>query len=634
MLMVKKIRKSVSLKLSITNLLLAMAIFFVSVGFLFQRSIHVIRQEAVEHATFALNTVQLRVGQYLNEIETVTENTDWLVQENFQPDSLFAFSRRVVELNPNISGCSITSEPYYFPEKGRYFSVYSVRTGDSVTTVREAEYEYFDKVWYRIPRDLGKHCWVDPFYDHTEGTLSADEMIASYCKPLFDSTGHIIGVISTDLSLPKLSKAISSERPYPHSYFVMIGTDGRYFVHPDSTKLVNSTIFEGYHSDMNELGNSMLAGKQGHMEVNINGKPCIVCFKPLPDTPWSIALVSPESDIFSKYIQLVCFLLPLLLAGLLLIMLFTYYLVSYAIKPLHKLAKQSQFIAAGHYDIEMQHSRRRDTVGRLQNSFVVMQKALVSHINSIEQMNSEMAQHNEKLLEANHMAREGAKLKMAFIQNMTHQIRTPLNIVMGFSQILRDEGKQMSEEEVKNLTGLIDHNTVTISRMVAMLYDTSDVGTVALSLDDDVPVNQMARDTIADSCHQFPGLHVDFHSDVPESLCIRTNRLYLFRSLRELFYNSAKYSDGAHVKLHISATDTIVRFVIEDKGPGIAEKDLERVFLPFSKTNDLSEGLGLGLPLTRRHAHNLGGSLTIDTNYKEGCRIIIELPNNSHLVSC
>ena len=76
----------------------------------------------------------------------------------------------------------------------------------------------------------------------------------------------------------------------------------------------------------------------------------------------------------------------------------------------------------------------------------------------------------------------------------------------------------------------------------------------------------------------------------------------------------------------LSSPDSVVRFVIEDTGRGIAEKDRELVFEPFMKIDDLSEGLGLGLPLSKRHIETLGGRLILDTDYHEGCRIIAELP--------
>ena len=72
-----------------------------------------------------------------------------------------------------------------------------------------------------------------------------------------------------------------------------------------------------------------------------------------------------------------------------------------------------------------------------------------------------------------------------------------------------------------------------------------------------------------------------------------------------------------------------VRFIVEDVGPGLPDDvSLDLVFKPFAKVDNLSEGLGLGLPLAKRHAQNLGGDLTLDDNYHDGCRFIIELPLN------
>ena len=78
--------------------------------------------------------------------------------------------------------------------------------------------------------------------------------------------------------------------------------------------------------------------------------------------------------------------------------------------------------------------------------------------------------------------------------------------------------------------------------------------------------------------------------------------------------------------LRVSEIGSMIRFIVEDTGPGIAEKDCNRLLESFTKVNDLSEGLGLGLPLTKRHVTNLGGRLILDTTYKAGCRFIIELP--------
>ena len=98
------------------------------------------------------------------------------------------------------------------------------------------------------------------------------------------------------------------------------------------------------------------------------------------------------------------------------------------------------------------------------------------------------------------------------------------------------------------------------------------------------------------------------------------------RSIRELLYNAAKYSDGQNISIRVTEMGSNVRFVVQDTGPGIDEDDACRLFDFFTKINDLSEGLGLGLALSRRHICNLGGDMFFDLDYHEGCRFVIELP--------
>lgn len=632
---IRYVRQSLSMKLGLSILLLTVIIFVVSLGALFLQSRYLVKHMALQKASSVLNTTVQRVVSNLSTVETATDACDWLVADRLQPDSLLVLSRRIVTLNANVNGCSITTEPNMFPQYGRYFSAYTVRQTDTIVTVREGEYEYFDKVWYRTPRDSGKPCWVDPFDDFNEGTLSASAMIASYCKPLYDSQGRFIGVISSDLSLPRLSEIIATEKPYPNSYFMLLGEDGHYFVHPDTTRLVSKTIFSGtdpkQHSDIVALGHEMTSGKQGSIRIEVDGHHSLVCYQPVPGTKWSMALVCPDSDILSSYNRLSYIILPLLTVGLLLILLFCRHIVAHAIRPLSVLEQQIQRIALGQYDRLIPHSGRLDAVGRLQDSFATMQQSLNRHVSEILRINNETEQRNEELLQASSLAEEAGRQKSAFIQNMTHQIRTPLNIIMGFSQVLRDNLGELSPDEVKSITDMMNHNTGSLSRMVLMLYDSSDSGfTEELSSNQSevVAVNEVARECIAVNNSLFPDLHVDFETALPDTFTILSNRLYLVRSLREVLYNSAKYSDGQHIALRVSKTGSIVRFVFQDTGPGISADYRPQMFEPFTKVNDLSEGLGLGLPLSKRHICNLGGDLILDTTYRLGCRFIVTLPAN------
>lgn len=628
------IRKSFSAKLTIAILLLAAPIFVIALGVLYTQSRHMIRNEAVGRANSVLNTTMQKVGLYLITVETATNTDGWLILQNLHPDSLLQLSHRIVAMNLSVDGCSISLEPDVFPAYGKYFSVYSVRQADSVASVVEEQYEYFQKVWYQKPQELGKPCWV-AYYDEADSLeLTIDGLVASYSKPIYTADHRLVGVISSDLSLLKLSRIISLEKPYPNSYFMLVDQEGRYFSHPDPARLFKHTIFEGAdprkQADIVALGHEMTAGNKGSMSVNIDGADCLVCYAPVPGTTWSLALVCPVSDILEGYHRQTYVLLPLLLVGLLAILLVCHRVVKRAINPLNQLLEKTQSIASGNMEVYIPRSQREDSVGCLQNSFASMLQALNFHMGSVRYTTEQAEHRNEQLLEATRLAQESERQKTAFIQNVSHQIRTPLNILMGFAQVISDTShSSLSDDDMQSITATMDHNSKLLNRIVKMLFDSSDTG-LSVELNshkhDKVVCLDFARETIDYIKEHYPNMTVHFSSDLPDDFCIQTNQLYLMRSLRELLYNAGKYSDGKDVNFQITRTDTMVRFIIEDTGKGIAEADRERLFKFFTKVDDLSEGLGLGLPLSKRHAQNLGGDIILDTDYHDGCRFIVEIP--------
>ena len=642
--MIQHIRQSLSRKLSLGIFLMAMPILLLSLGILYEQSKNMVKREAVEHAGTVLNTTLQRISRFMNIVETATDVNDWEVTENFVPDSLLAYSRYIVTLNGHVDGCSISTEPNTFPKFGRHFSAYTVRETDTITTVIEDEYEYFEKIWYKTPRMLGKPSWVVYFDESDSLSLTLDGMIASYSKPLYKQIRteggkerkEFVGVISTDLSLVRLSKvimSIDSLLPYPDSYFMMTGDEGRYLLSPDSCLLFKHTIFDDAdpkkNADIFALGYEMATGKRGNMSVSMNGRRCLVSYQPVPGTNWSLALVCPEKSILQSYNRLGYVIAVIIIVGLVLTLLLSGVSVRQAVRPLNKLTRRLQRIAEGHYDEQIPKSPYHDVVGRLQNSFASMQESLSRHVNDIQQMNAETEQRNEELARASELAREADRQKSLFIQNVSHQIRTPLNIIMGFAHVLDESNGLLPEEEAKSITDMMRHNAQMLDRMVLMLFDSSARGTMEelyANKNDLVSCNDIARDCIGITNKMFPNLPIAFVTDVSDDFCITTSHLYLMRSIRELLYNAAKYSDGQNISVRVTEMGSNVRFVVQDTGPGIAEEDVSRLFEMFTKVNDLSEGLGIGLALARRHIQNLGGDMFFDLDYHDGCRFVIELP--------
>ena len=636
----KNIRQSLSTMLCLNILVVVVLVFSLSLGFLYWQSRSIIRGEAIDEASHVLDNTALRVKGYMLEVETATRNILWLVNLHYHDkDSLLKYTHRIVANHPNTNGCSITMEPDFFPGDKYGFSAYSVRfeensdSGkDSVSTVREAEYNYYDKVWYEVPRQKKTACWVDPFDDYNDGTLSSPEMIASYCVPINDQQGKFIGVISTDLSLKKLTETITAEHPYEHSYFMMLGSDGHYFVHPDTTKLLKQTIFTGTdprdHTDIVALGYEMTNGRTGHMEVKLDGKSNIVLYRPLEGTEWSVALVCPSNELLRGYNRLNYILLPLLVIGLLLLAIGCYRIVKHFIQPLGLLAVELRQIGHGDYEKPLPLSQRTDLIGQLQNSFCQMRRSISQHIKDAELTKQETEQRTAELEQATQLARQASEQKTHFMQDMSHQIRTPLNIVHGFSQILSDDSEAMSEDDKKQIAETMYVHTNAFDYMVSKLLTASLIEShQSISTDDIVSCSELAREAF-DSTSGLIAHTAEMFLDcrVPDEFSVKTNRHHLLIVLTELLFNALHFTTEGSVTMRVEIVDDNLLFIIEDTGPGIPPDKVDFVFEKFTKIDMFTEGLGLGLFLCRRVVQLMGGSLTLDTQYTGGCRFMLQLP--------
>ena len=634
---INRIRRKLSLKLTFGIMLFLIAIFVVSLGILFMRSRQLVREEAMERAEQELDNVVMRVNGMMNEVETATMTARWhLTDDNLQPDSLLNFARRIVAMNPNFDGCSISTEPNYFPQIGRYFSVYAYHEGDSVVSKTEDPYEYFDKVYYKTPLLLGKPSWVEAYAEDVNGVVSDnfDDLIVSFGVPIRNSKRETIGVISTDLSMPWLSQVISAYKPYPNAYSVMLGADGQYLIHPDTAKLMKKTIFSDADTKNNQdlitLGHDMVSGNSGMMTVKIRGKRCLVLYKSLKRAPWSIALVCPESDILAGYTKLLYILIPLLVFGLLVILAFCLNVITSMVTPINELTDKLSYITHGHYNEPIERTARRDVIGRLQNNFAEMQEALSKHITSLQEVNNVTCKLNSELEKASVMARKADESKSEFLKDVTHQIRTPLNIINGFTQVLRDDSGSLPRDEVEGLIDTMQYNAVGMSRMINMLLVAANSGKdVKVNVMEEVNVHELV-DALTYLYAHTPPYTVDLVTDIKmlDTFTVRSNREFLGKALAELLFNAKKFTTDGHVKLTAMASGITVIFMVEDTGPGISEETQARLFDNFEKGNIFDEGLGMGLPTCRQMIRMIGGELKFDAKYTEGSRFVVVIPNS------
>ena len=395
--MIQWIRRKLSVRVSLWVVMFAAVIFISALSFFFYQARDAVRQEAISRATQILDNTAERVEGILNRVEVATNMTKWLVQRHpDNPDSMFVYSRGMLLNNPDFYNCSIAFEPYYFKDKGRYFSAYSKHEGDTIRTIQGGSdnYQYFYMDWYLMPMLLGKPCWTEPYMDFDVPTNTSN-MVASYCDVIKDGQGKVIGVINTSLSLSWLSQTVSSLKPYPNSYSIMIGRGGTYFVHPDTTKITRQTIFtqtfEQPDTALTRLGHAMQRGEDSMMQTNINGESCYVFYQPLGATGCSIAIVCPESDIFGGFDRLRHTVDAIVAVGLLMMLYFFIRIITRELNPLRRLAEEAETIASGQFDAKLPNFRRIDEIGQLSHSFGNMQQSLVKYIDELKDTTSQKA---------------------------------------------------------------------------------------------------------------------------------------------------------------------------------------------------------------------------------------------------
>lgn len=391
------IRRKLSVRVSLWVVLFAAIIFIVALGFLFYQSRETVRQEAISRATQILDKTSLNVESILNRVEVASNMTAWLVQRHpNQADSMFVYSRGMLQNNPDFYNCSIAFEPYFFKDKGRYFSAYTKHVGDSLRTIQGGSdnYQYFFMDWYLLPSLLDKPCWTEPYFDLDVAT-NTSEMVTSYCQAIKDNEGRMIGAINTSLSISWLSQTISAIKPYPNSYSIMIGRGGTYFVHPDSTKITRQTIFtqamEQPDTALVALGHAMQRGEEGMKHMHINGADSYVFYKPLGQTGCSMAIVCPENDIFGGFDRLRRAVMAIVIVGLLLMLYMFMRIITSELQPLRRLAKGAETIASGNFDAQLPDLQRVDEIGQLSHSFADMQQSLVKYIEELKETTAKKA---------------------------------------------------------------------------------------------------------------------------------------------------------------------------------------------------------------------------------------------------
>lgn len=218
--------------------------------------------------------------------------------------------------------------------------------------------------------------------------------------------------------------------------------------------------------------------------------------------------------------------------------------------------------------------------------------------------------------------------KNMFLSNMSHEVRTPLNAIVGFSAVLTDEDESFDDESRREFSEIIKVNSFQLLKLINDILDFSDFE------NDNITFNIRTHDAVklcnevVETVMASRKLEVEMRFDTDLSvLMLDTDDARLRQVLINLLVNAAKFTEQGSIVLELKMADVdTALFSVTDTGCGIPPEKQHLIFERFEKLNDFVQGSGLGLSICQLIVKYMNGKLWVDSGYTRGARFCFTHP--------
>ncbi len=246
-------------------------------------------------------------------------------------------------------------------------------------------------------------------------------------------------------------------------------------------------------------------------------------------------------------------------------------------------------------------------------------RALQAQLVQVEQLSRKTQEQYEQIQEQNRQVQEASRMKSDFLARMSHDLRTPMNAIIGYTRILlRKTRDQIDARQYQNLQNI----QISADNLLALINDILDLSKIEAGRMEVHPESVPVDGLLAECCSAVESLlrpGVELHRDLPAVPPVRTDPDRLRRAVMNVLSNAVKFTEQGRVEVHLRRLDDWTEIQVADTGIGIPAADLPFIFDEFRQAGKRpagGEGTGLGLAIARRSLGLLRG--TIEATSQEG----------------
>lgn len=240
-----------------------------------------------------------------------------------------------------------------------------------------------------------------------------------------------------------------------------------------------------------------------------------------------------------------------------------------------------------------------------------------------------LKEKERELKEARDQAFEADRQKGVFLSNMSHEIRTPLNVIVGFSEILT-EPEELIPGEQKQFIDLINANCYLLLNLVNDILDISRIESGITFKQERCELNTLILELMEENKEMVTS-SVEIRPLFPEwPVTILSDKFRLRQILSNLLNNAIKFTMQGSITIGYQPDEAAgtIRFFVQDTGLGIPAEEQIKVFERFYKSDNFTQGGGLGLPICHEIVRRMNGTITLESEPEKGTCFYVVLPSN------